>query len=74
MISPYSKAGAIVHTAYDFTSPLKLIEQCFGLPSLTSRDRQASPMLDCLDFRQEPLAPLIITRDTKLDFSDLPGK
>ncbi|MFI5384589.1 MAG: phospholipase C [Fimbriimonadales bacterium] len=74
VISPYSRAGAIIHTAYDFTSPLKLIEECFALPSLTARDRQASPMLDCFDFRQRPLDPIQITRDTKLDFSNMKAK
>jgi len=69
VISPYSRAGTVVHATYDFTSPLRLIEECFGLPPLTGRDRSASPMLDCFDFHQKPLDPLVITRDTKLDFS-----
>ena len=71
VISPYALAGQVVHTTFDFTSPLRLIEMCFGLPALTDRDRHASPMLDCFDFSQKPLPPTVITRDTKLDFSNM---
>jgi phospholipase C len=71
VISPWSRAGSVVHTAYDFTSPLKLIETRFGLHPLADRDRAAKDMLDCFDFTQKPLAPRIINKDTKLDFSDV---
>ena len=69
VISPWSRPGAVIHTNYDFTSPLKLIETRFGLPSLATRDRAASDMEDCFDFAQKPLAPRIIRKDTPLDFS-----
>ncbi len=69
VISPYTKPGHISHTAYDFTSPLRLIEEKFGLKPLTARDAKANDMLDCFDFKQEPLKPTLITRKTKLDFS-----
>jgi hypothetical protein len=39
---------------------LKLIETVFELPSLTARDRNASDMLQTLDFQQEPNPPLIL--------------
>ncbi len=71
IISPYARPGFICHTHFDFTSPLKLIEERFGLPPLAGRDRDAKDMLDCFDFGQKPLPPVIITGDTKLDFSDL---
>ncbi len=71
VISPYARPGFVCHTQFDFTSPLKLIERRFGIPPLTQRDRQAADMLDCFDFRQKPLPPAVITRETKLDFSDL---
>ncbi len=71
VISPYSRAGRVCHTAYDFTSPLKLMEVRFGLRPLTERDGQAAAMLECFDFAQKPLKPDIITKDTKLDFSTL---
>jgi phospholipase C len=70
VISPYSRSG-VNHTTYDGTSLLKLVEKAFGLVSLTARDGSANTMLECFDFSQTPLTPLIITPDTKLDFSEL---
>jgi phospholipase C len=73
VISPYSNAGTVVHTQYDLTSLLKLVETKFGLNSLTSRDGASNTMLDCLNFAQPPWPPVIITSKTKLDFSDMPA-
>lgn len=71
IISPYARPGFICHTRFDFTSPLKLIEERFGLKPLTERDREARDMLDCFDFRQKPLAADVITTATRLDFSKM---
>lgn len=71
VISPYARPGFCCHTTFDFTSPLKLIEEHFNLKPLTSREGEANDMLDCFDFQQEPVAPEVIRRDTKLDFSQL---
>jgi phospholipase C len=71
VISPYSISGAVVHTQYDLTSPLKLVETKFGLSSLTPRDGASNTMLECFDFTQTPLPPVIITPSTKFDFSDM---
>ncbi|MFZ0505816.1 MAG: alkaline phosphatase family protein, partial [Chthoniobacterales bacterium] len=60
VISPYSVSGVVVHTTYDLTSPLKLVEATFGLRSLTQRDREANDMLDCFNFSQTPLPPVVI--------------
>jgi phospholipase C len=68
IISPYARAGLCCHTSFDFTSPLKLIEERFNLKPLASRDRNANDMLDCFNFEQQPLAPYIITRHSKPDF------
>ena len=68
IISAWAKPGYICHVHYDFTSPLKLIEDRFGLPPLASRDRDASDMLDCFDFQQKPNPPDVITTATKLTF------
>lgn len=73
VISPYSKVG-VVHTTYDLTSLLKLVETKFGLNPLTARDGQSNTMLECFDFSQTPLPPVIITPDTQLDFSDMPTR
>jgi phospholipase C len=61
VVSPYSISGAIIHTQYDLTSPLKLIETKFGLSSLTTRDGASNTMLECFNFTQTPLPPFIIT-------------
>ena len=71
VISPYSRSGKVIHTRFDLTSPLKLIEKRFGLKPLTDRDADSNDMLDCFDFDQKPLPPDIITPETKLDFRDL---
>jgi len=62
VISPYSRSGTVIHTTYDSTSPLKLVETAFGLGSLTSRDASSNNMLDCFDFNQSPLIPVIINK------------
>jgi phospholipase C len=71
VISPFSRPGVVCHTVLDFTSPLKLIERRFDLKPLAERDKEANDMLECFDLRQEPVKARIITRDTKLDFSDM---
>jgi len=71
VISPFARPGFICHTKFDFTSPLKLIEQRFGLRPLASRDKEANDMLDSFDFQQKPVPVDIITRETKLDFSEV---
>jgi phospholipase C len=70
VISPYSQVG-VVHTTYDLTSLLKLIETKFNLPPLTPRDSSSNTMLECFNFEQAPLPPVIITPETQLDFSDM---
>ena len=74
VISPYARRGYICHTPFDFTSPLKLIEEGFGLSPLTARDASARDMLDCFDFHQKPLAPDLIRPQTPLDFSGMGDK
>jgi phospholipase C len=74
VISPYSISGTVVHTQYDLTSPLKLVETKFGLSSLTARDGSSNTMLECFNFSQTPLPPIIINKNTKLDFSDMPTR
>ncbi len=50
VISPYARRHYVSHTTYDHTSILRFIEQRFGLPALTRRDRLADPMLGMFDF------------------------
>lgn len=69
LISPYARPGYICHTYFDFTSPLRLIERKYGLHALTRRDRHAHNMLNCFNFHQKLLAPLVITPTTPLSFN-----
>jgi phospholipase C len=55
VISPYAKPGFVSHTIYDHTSILRFIETRFDLPALTSRDANATPVLDLFDFSRPAL-------------------
>ena len=50
VISPYAKRGFVSHTVYDHTSILRFIETRYGLPALTARDANATPLMDFFDF------------------------
>jgi phospholipase C len=58
IISPYSKAGTIDHTTYNYDSMLRFIEQRFGLSPLTNADATANSLVGSLNFGQKPLPPL----------------
>jgi phospholipase C len=60
IISPWVKAGSVVHTQYEFSSMLKFVETLWGLPALTQRDAQAANMLDAFNFSQQPNPALIL--------------
>lgn len=62
IISPYAKAGTVVHTEYEFSSVLKFIETRFGLTNLTLRDLDAANMEDAFNFSQTPIPPYILTQ------------
>jgi phospholipase C len=64
IISPYSLAGHVVHTEYEFSSVLRFIETRFGLSNLTLRDLDAANMTDAFNFAQSPLPPLILSTRT----------
>ena len=46
VISPYSKTGKVVSTAYNQTSMIRTIEQILGLPPMNIMDASAKPMRD----------------------------
>src|SRR5262249_36629332 len=50
VISPYARPGFVSHETYDHTSILRLIEAKYGLPALTSRDANATPLTALFDF------------------------
>jgi phospholipase C len=62
IISPYSIAGHVSHTTYEFSSMLKFVEKRFGLSALSLRDASASDMRDSFTFTQSPLPPLVLAK------------
>jgi phospholipase C len=67
LVSPNAKRGHVSHRRYDHTSILKMIEQRWGLPSLSVRDRSANdlgaellpharPRVPAIDVPQGPFA------------------
>jgi phospholipase C len=64
IISPFAKAGTIIHTQYEFSSVLAFIEQRFGLKPLGGRDSVANNTADAFDFNQNPLPPQVLTTRT----------
>jgi phospholipase C len=64
IISPYARPHYIDHKLMEFDSILKFIENDFGLPPLTSRDREASSILSSLNFKQRRLKPLPLKQRT----------
>jgi len=60
VMSPYARSGYISHTLHSHVSLLHFVETIFGLEPLTERDANASDMLDCFDFDQPALPPLLL--------------
>ena len=60
IISPWTRqgdnpdGGSIDHTTYEFSSVLRFIEELFGLPAMTPRDKAASPLAGAFDFDAPP--------------------
>jgi phospholipase C len=70
VISPYARQGYIDHNTYSFESWLKIVEERFGIGSMTDRDKDALDMLDSFDFTQQPRPPVMLS--TALDGSIYP--
>jgi len=60
VISPYAKQGLIDHVQADFASLLKFVETIYSLQPLSTRDSDASNLMEAFDFAQSPRAPLIL--------------
>jgi phospholipase C len=54
VISPYTPAGTISHTNYEFGSVMKFVEQTFGLGSLGTTDARAKSIGDMFVFGGSP--------------------
>jgi phospholipase C len=64
IISPFARSHDVDHHLLEFDSILKFIEDDFGLPALTGRDRDAPSLISSLNFKQKPLKPLILKTRT----------
>lgn len=60
IISPFARHGFVDSTLSEFASTLKLIETIFHIPSLGTRDVNASDLLEAFNFNQSPRAPLVL--------------
>lgn len=54
VISPWARPSFVSHTARDYTSILRLIEDTFNAHSLTLRDANADNMMEFFDFTAGP--------------------
>jgi phospholipase C len=60
IISPWTRRGDnrddgyVDSTTYEFSSVLAFIEEVFGLPAMTARDRRADPLSGAFDFQAPP--------------------
>jgi phospholipase C len=57
VVSPFARSGRVDHHEGEFSSFLRFIEDNWGLPQLTRRDRAASNLVYDFDFGRAPLAP-----------------
>jgi phospholipase C len=54
IVSPYARPDYVCSEVLDHTSVLKLVEEKWNLPALTTRDAAATTPLDALDFTSPP--------------------
>jgi uncharacterized protein (TIGR03437 family) len=60
VLGPYARQNFVDHKTYSFESWLKIVEERFGVNSLTARDNTANDMIDAFDFTQSPRAPVVL--------------
>ena len=66
IISPYAKAGYVLKTPAEQASVLKLVEDLWNLPRLSTkdariRDESSGSLMGAFDFTQAPRAPITLT-------------
>jgi phospholipase C len=64
IISPFAKSDYIEHTQLEFSSIVRFIEELYGLPFLTARDRNSADILDAFNFTAPLQAPLLLQAQT----------
>ena len=57
VVSPYAKAGAVVHTRYDQVSAIRTMELILGMHPLSLNDALATPMYDAFTSAPSNVAP-----------------
>lgn len=50
VVSPWARAHHVSHSTFDHSSILRFVEARFGLPAMTRRDANATPVMDLFDF------------------------
>jgi hypothetical protein len=58
VISPYAKAGAVIHTRYDMLSVIRSMELIVGMKPLSLADATATPMYDAFQPTPANAAPV----------------
>jgi phospholipase C len=69
VISPYAKKGFVLSTPTEQASVPRLVEDLWGMPYLSTRDKNArdgtaGSLMTAFDFEQAPRAPLILDKRT----------
>ena len=65
IISPFAKSGYIKkHAPLEFSSIVRFVEELYGLPFLTARDRNSVDMWDAFSFAGTLQAPLPLQPQT----------
>jgi YVTN family beta-propeller protein len=62
VISPYARAGAVIHRRYDLPSVVRSIELILGMKPLNLNDALATPMYDAFTARALNTAPVTAIR------------
>jgi phospholipase C len=60
IISPFAKHGCVEHQQLEFASVVRFIEELYGLPFLTARDKGSADIWDAFDFVNNPQPPMIL--------------
>jgi len=61
VISPYARQNFIDHNTYSFESWLRIVEERYGVRSMTKRDAKAADMRNAFDFSQKPRPPITLS-------------
>jgi phospholipase C len=60
IISPFAKRGYVEHQQLEFSSVVRFVEEVYGLPFLTARDKGSADIWDAFDFVNSPQPPMVL--------------